>query len=96
MTDATATLAALGWRVSEEADSRGRPYYRAYRGGYVRGAHRLAALVAVVEATQQAVEEHERMTRYTLRHGDCLEPLPEPQPTAPAAVQARLFEEDAP
>jgi len=91
MTDATATLAALGWRVSEEADSRGRPYFRAYRGGYVRGAHSLAALVAVVEATQQAIIEGEREAAILPLFRD--EPLPTPQPTAPEAVQARLFED---
>jgi len=32
-----ATLAALGWHVTEETDERGRSYYRAYRGAYVRG-----------------------------------------------------------
>ena len=93
MTDATATLAALGWRVSEEADSRGRPYFRAYRGGYVRGAHRLARLAEVVALTQQAVEEGEREAAILPLFRD--EPLPTPQPAAPEAVQARLFEEES-
>jgi hypothetical protein len=93
----TTTLAALGWHVTEETDERGRSYYRAYRGAYVRGAHDMATLAAMVEATHEATVEHERMTRYTLHHGDCLEvlrTLPEPsQPTAPPVVQASLFEE---
>ena len=91
MTDATATLAALGWRVSEEADSRGRPYFRAHRGAYVRGAHSLVRLAEVVTLTQQAVIEGERMERYTLHHGDCLEVLRTlPDDSVDAVVQLAL------
>jgi hypothetical protein len=86
-----ATLAALGWRYAEETDERGRPYYRAYRGAYVRGAHSMATLAAMVEATHVATLEHERMTRYTLHHGDCLEVLRSlPSDSVDAVVQLAL------
>lgn len=50
-----AAIVAQGWRVEETTDRRGLPYYRATRGGYVRGAYRPDALREDCEAAPRGV-----------------------------------------
>jgi hypothetical protein len=54
-----AAVAALGWFVSEETDTRGRPYWRAYWRQYTRGGSTPARLRDCVESTLDAVQQRE-------------------------------------
>ena len=54
-----AAVAALGWLVSEEQDTRGRPYWRAYWRQYTRGGSTPARLRDCVERTIDAVRQRE-------------------------------------
>lgn len=60
---ARAEMAALGWAVTATTDARGRRYWQAQRGEYVRGAHDLITLAAMVAFSHDAVVARERRER---------------------------------
>lgn len=51
-----AHLVSAGWAVTTEADGRGRNYWRARRGPWTRGAHRLASLRTLCDETPAGEE----------------------------------------
>lgn len=64
MSPELATLAAAGWRVEEAVDERGYPVWRATKDGWLRGAHRLAALVEDCQRADAARATMKPIMRY--------------------------------